>query len=277
MISYYDQINISELICLEGKLAFVSEKSPFDFSTGLQVSDIGLIDQFYITDVKKNMSSFIHITSLDYNEFKKNFEIEKISSILNNPIRPAVLKIAKDSKTKKIKLLKVIEEKMPCELLSHYISRFGLLLVFSRFDFEINLFFKKLVEKCKSCQIDDILPFSIKTKYEISGKTFIWIYYPEDLFLIHNKNLFIKFLEYYDTTKLFHPVFKFKFLITTKAFEIFDSFNPLFLPSIYFIMDQNNFSINYFNEKKTEIIESNNFDKIYKEYIKIASQIYKKE
>jgi hypothetical protein len=42
-------------------------------------------------------------------------------------------------------------------------------------------------------------------------------------------------------------------------------------------MNQQNFSINYFNEKKVEIIESNSFDKIYKDYIKIVSEIYKKE
>ncbi len=278
MISYYDEdIFISEIICFEGKLAFVSEKSPFGFSTSSQVSDIGLIDQFYIIDVKKSFSSYIHVTSLDYNEFKKNFEIEKINLLLTSSIKPAILTLTKDSKDKKLKLVRIIEEKMPCELISYYISRFGLLLVFSKFDFENNLFQKKLIEKCKTSQMEKILPFSIKTKYQISGKTFIWIYFPEDLFLIHNKNLFINFLDFFDTSSLFKPILSYKFNITNPSFEIFEQLKSSFLSAVYFLMNQQNFSINYFNEKKVEIIESNSFDKIYKDYIKIVSEIYKKE
>ncbi|MCR4421963.1 MAG: hypothetical protein NUV32_05795 [Exilispira sp.] len=274
MISYYDQdICISEIICFEGKLAFVSEKSCFDFSTSTQVSDLGMIDQFYIIDVKKSYSSFIHVTSLDYNEFKKKFEIEKIKILLNSTIKPAILSITKESKFKKVNLIKIIEEKMPCDLISHYISRFGLLLVFSKFDFENDLFQKKLIERCRKNQMERILPFSIKTKYEILGKTFIWLYFPEDLFLIQNKNLFINFLTFYDISTLFKPIFDFRFKISTLSFEIFEKLKPSILPSIYFIMNQKDFAINYFNEKRVEIIESTNFDKIYKEYIKMVSQI----
>lgn len=277
MISYYDYLNILELICFEGKLALVSENTPFSHSTIKTVSDIGLIDQFYIIDVRKNSNYYIHITSLDYLEFKKKFDIEKISDLLNKPIKVSILNISKNSSNKKAQLVKLIEEKLPCELIDYYISRFGLLLVFTKFDFENNLFFKKICEKCKSSDKYDIIPFSIKTKYEISGKTFIWIYYPEDLFLIHNKNQFSKFFSFLDSNLLYQPISDFRYKISTPSFEIFEKLRPKSLPSIYFLMNQDNFSINYYDEKKEELIQSDNFYKIYSEYIKMVNQLLKKE
>ncbi|HPC38440.1 MAG TPA: hypothetical protein PLF21_03920 [Exilispira sp.] len=273
MISYYDDINISELICYEGKLAIVSEKSPFGISNSKQVSDIGLIDQFFIIDVKKSFSSFIHITSIDYEVFKKRFEIEKINYLLNNPIKTAILNITKESRDKKIQLIDFIKEKMPCEIINYYVSRFGLLLVFSRFDFDNNLFSKKIIEKSRNNQKENLVPFSIKTKYEISGKTFIWIYYPEDLFLIHNKYLFENYLKLYSVEELFKPIFDFKFRISTFSFEIFNNLKPEFYPSVYLFMDKEQHYINHFTEKKVEIVKTSNFEKIYKEYIKIVNQI----
>ncbi len=273
MISYYDDINISELICYEGKLAIVSEKSPFGISNSKQVSDIGLIDQFFIIDVKKSFSSFIHITSIDYEDFKKRFEIEKINYLLNNPIKTAILNITKESRDKKIQLIDFIKEKMPCEIINYYVSRFGLLLVFSRFDFDNNLFSKKIIEKSRNNQKENLVPFSIKTKYEISGKTFIWIYYPEDLFLIHNKYLFENYLKLYSVEELFKPIFDFKFRISTFSFEIFNNLKPEFYPSVYLFMDKEQYYINHFTEKKVEIVKTSNFEKIYKEYIKIVNQI----
>lgn len=276
MISYYDEIIISELICFEGKLAFVSEKSPFAYSTSKNISDIGQIEQFYITDVKKSFSSFIHITSLDYNEFKKKYEIEKLNNLLSNPQKPSIINITRNSRLKKQELVQLIEEKLPCNLINYFISRFGLLLVFQKFEFENSLFSKKLIEKCLNNGKENLLPFSLKTKYEISDKTFIWLFYPEDLFLIHNRSLFEEYLGYYDKKLLFKPFFESRIKIINPSFEIIEKINPSFIPSVYFSIDKDNFALNFFNDKKIESYESKNIEKVYKDYIKIAQEIYKK-
>lgn len=275
MISYYEKINISELICFEGKVALVSDKTFFSHSSPNQISDIGLIDQFYIVDVKKTSNSFIHITSMQYNEFKNNFQIDKINFLLNNTLNLYILSIANECKNKKLQLVKIIEDKIPCQLINYYISRFGLLLVFREFYFENNLFLKKLIDKCKASNKENLLFFSIKTKYQILDKTFIWLYFPEDLFLINNKDLFEKYLGLYDINLLFKPVFDFKFLISAFPFEIYKGFKPTHKRCVYLQMNQQNFSLFYYNDKNEEIYKNNSLFKLYKDYINISSEIYK--
>jgi len=276
MISYYDDFNINEIICYNEKLALITENTPFKVSNDKTVSDIGKIDDFYIIDVRKIRDFYIHITSLNFLDFKQNFEIEKIENILKKKARPAILNISKNSSNKKEKIVKLIQSKFPCELVYYYISRFGLLLVFPDDFFEKNTFQKKLTEKCINCNITDVLPISLLAKYQILNKTFIWLYFPEDLAIIQNNFYTKNYLNIFDTTLLFKQLFEFRNSITTPDFEIFKDIYPLYLPSIYFSIKEDYFSLYYFTEKKTEKIEDKNILALLNDYSRIVCDIKRK-
>ncbi len=276
MISYYDEINITEIICYNEKLALITELCPFSFSTDNSVSDIGQIDDFKIIDVRKNQDQFLLITSLNFSEFQKNYQIEKIENILKNKFKPSVLDITKKAREKKEAIVKIIQEKLPCNLLSYYIARFGLLLVFDNEYFNKNLFIKKLYEKSINCAKADILPFTIGVKYQILNKTFIWLYLPEDLAILQNKNIFKCYLKIFDTNLLFKPLFDFRYKIATSNFEIIESLYPKTLPSVYLTINEDKYFITSFMDKRVEIIENQNIVSLLNDYNKIAYEVIKR-
>ncbi len=275
MISYYNDICITEVICFGQKLALISEDSPFSTSNEKIVSDIGKIDEFYIIDVKKFKDSYIHITSLNFQDFKEKYKINKIEDILKNKLKAIILNISRNSIKKKKELINIINDKFPFDLCNYYISRFGLLLVFNENYFDKNKIISKLTEKCISLEKTNLLPFYLLVKYHISNKFFIWLYFPEDLSLIQQNYFTKNFLEYYDLNLLFKPLYSSIYKITTPKFEIFENIYPTIIPSVYLSIYEEIYNIFYFNEKKTEIIQDKNIQYLLKYYSEIAYKIIK--